>query len=62
MSHQLKMQAGAAFVALGFFILGIAVGRAADALVVSTCGTLRQQYPVGETRQITVDTNGKTCT
>ena len=31
------------------------------ALVVATCGTLAQNFAVGSTRQITVNTNGQVC-
>lgn len=33
----------------------------AGALVVQTCGTLGQQFSVGSTRQLTVDTTGVVC-
>lgn len=45
------------------FVLVSAISLwADDALVVQTCGTLRQQYAPGATRQQTVDINGNTCT
>lgn len=31
------------------------------ALVVTTCGTLGQNFDVGSTRQLTVNTNGQVC-
>lgn len=31
------------------------------ALVVATCGTLGQQFAVGSTRQLTVNTSGQVC-
>lgn len=35
--------------------------KAQNSLVVATCGTLRQAYQVGSSRQPTVDVNGETC-
>lgn len=51
------------FGALFLLGLGLCVAPAsADALVVTTCGTLPQAYSAGGTRLETVDVNGNTCT
>lgn len=44
---------------LTLFLSGVAYAQ--DALVVQTCGTLRQAYVAGSSRLMTVDVNGKLC-
>lgn len=43
------------------FLFFSTLAHAQNALVVQSCGTLRQQYSAGATRQVTVDVNGNLC-
>lgn len=46
----------------GFSLVGhLRAQTGSGALVVSACGTLPKAYPVGSTRQVTVNTNGQVC-